>query len=438
MYTMQPPPASATPVPAAPAPAAAAPAVPMNGINGGYGPNGCGQNGAAAAGCNNGSGSCEGQCGADERIWASVEFLEWWTQGMRSPPLMTGSPPGTPLASAGVLGATGTVTLAGKDHFNSDNAPGFRVRAGFWLDSANTYGWDGSYFFLGRRSDDHTAFATTTIPIVARPFFDASPAALATTGGAPVPSSVVVTFPGIVNGIVETHAVNDFYGFDTNFRKNCWCSGDGRVDFLAGYRYLRLNDTLQIRENVTGVALSAEPLPVGAQAFPLPLGSAVFSQDQFQTRDEFNGGQIGFAGEWRAGRVFLGARSLIAIGNVHKEATITGASQSSTPSFGGMQNTAGVLAQPSNIGSYTKNDFAFVPEGSLTLGVNVTDGFRVFLGYTFIYWSNVWRAGDQIDLTINTTQLGTGPLVGVPRPQFPGKDTDFWAQGVSAGLELRY
>jgi hypothetical protein len=430
----QPPAAAATPAPAPAAPAAAAPAVPINGVNGGCGANGCGQTGAAPS--NNGSAPCAGQCGQTERIWASVEFLEWWTQGMHSPPLVTGSPPGTPLAAAGILGGVGTSVLAGKDNFNSDNAPGFRVRTGFWVDESNTYGFEGSYFFLGRRSDDHTVFATSLTPIIARPFFDAAPTAL--VNGAPTPGSLAITYPGLVSGIVTTSATNELYGADVNFRKNCDCSANSRIDFLAGYRYMRLKDTLEITDNITGVPFGGATIPFGTQTLAVPFGSSIFHSDRFETRNDFNGGQIGFASEWRSGRWFLGGRSLIAIGNVHKEAVITGSTLSAIPGVGSGQTNSGVLVQPTNYGAYRKNDFAYLPEGSVTVGAYITDGFRIFAGYNFMYWSNVWRAGDQVDLTINTSQVGTGPIAGVPRPQFQGKDTDFWAQGVSAGLELRY
>jgi hypothetical protein len=456
MYMMQSQPGG-PPVPATVSPAA--PAAPAPGAAGGCGPNGCGPNGNCGPvgnWYNGGPGNCaNGNCGpvtwnngpmpdsdqrgplgADERLWASVEFLEWWTKGMNSPALITGSPTGTPLTAAGILGGTGTTVLAGKDKFNSDNAPGFRLRTGFWVDSASTFGFEGSYFFLGRRSDDHTVFATSLAPIIARPFFDAAPLALLT--GSPTPSSLALTYPGLVSGIATTSATNEFYGADVNFRKNCDCSDNHRIDFLAGYRYARLKDTLLITDNVTAIPLGGATIPFGTQTITLPFGTGIFHSDRFETRNDFNGGQVGFAGEWRRGRWFLGGRTLVAIGNVHKEAVITGSTLSAIPGVGAGQTNAGVLVQPTNYGSYRSNDFAVLPEGSVTVGVHVTDSFRIFAGYTFMYWSNVWRAGDQIDLTINTTQVGAGPLIGAPRPQFPSKDTDFWAQGVSAGLELRY
>ena len=55
---------------------------------------------------------------------------------------------------------------------------------------------------------------------------------------------------------------------------------------------------------------------------------------------------------------------------------------------------------------------------------------------------NITVSGDQIDLTVNPTQLATptgpGTLVGPARPAFQFDGTDFWAQGINFGMELRY
>ena len=103
-----------------------------------------------------------------------------------------------------------------------------------------------------------------------------------------------------------------------------------------------------------------------------------------------------------------------------------------------MFTLGGLLAQPTNIGRYAFNDFAVAPEGTLNLGFQLTDGIRVFGGYTFMYWSNVTRAGEQIDLVVNGTQIGGQPLVGAARPAFVQRQNDFWAQGVNVGAEFRY
>jgi hypothetical protein len=67
---------------------------------------------------------------------------------------------------------------------------------------------------------------------------------------------------------------------------------------------------------------------------------------------------------------------------------------------------------------------------------------RVFTGYNCMYWSRVVRPGNQIDTTVNLTQVpihpSFGPLVGPAQPTVPLTQTDFWAQGIQFGLELRY
>jgi hypothetical protein len=64
------------------------------------------------------------------------------------------------------------------------------------------------------------------------------------------------------------------------------------------------------------------------------------------------------------------------------------------------------------------------------------------VGYTFLYWSQVVRPGNQIDTTVNTTQVPThpefGPLTGPAQPMVPFRTTDFWAQGISLGVEVTF
>jgi hypothetical protein len=52
----------------------------------------------------------------------------------------------------------------------------------------------------------------------------------------------------------------------------------------------------------------------------------------------------------------------------------------------------------------------------------------------------VVRAGDAIDTTVNPNLLPPGnPLGGGPtHPVFTGGTSTFWAQGINAGLQLRF
>ena len=99
----------------------------------------------------------------------------------------------------------------------------------------------------------------------------------------------------------------------------------------------------------------------------------------------------------------------------------------------------GLLALPSNIGSYTANRFSVIPEVQANLGYQITENIRVFGGYSFLYWANVARSGGQIDLNVNPTLLpNNGPPSGANRPAFQLHDTNFWAHGFNIGLEMRW
>jgi hypothetical protein len=74
------------------------------------------------------------------------------------------------------------------------------------------------------------------------------------------------------------------------------------------------------------------------------------------------------------------------------------------------------------------------------VGGNLTPRLRAWAGYTFLYWSEVARAGDQVNLNVNPALLqpGTGPVSGPFEPSFSFRDSGFWAHGLNLGLEYRF
>jgi hypothetical protein len=349
---------------------------------------------------------------------------------MNLPPLVTTSPVGTPRSLAGVPGAPSTIVLFGNDTVDDDLRTGLRIRAGAWLDACQTCGIEGSYFFLGSNSGSHD-FSSLGASILARPFLDVNPNSTNPLGSPSLvkPNSELISFPGIVNGSVNIHTNSQLYGFDANLIKNLCCGCCYRLDGLLGYRYLNLKDDVDITENLTTVATNNPAIPAG---------TAVFLQDRFDTTNQFNGGQAGFYGEVRSGRWYLLGRNLVALGETHTDVNITGVTRITTPNGVSTVSPGGLLAQPTNIGSFGSDRFAVVYENETGIGYQVTNGLRVFVAYSFLYWSNVSRAGDQIDLVVNSSQIPPGALNGAPRPIFQRKDTDFWAQGISFGMEVRY
>jgi len=71
--------------------------------------------------------------GPSWRLWAGVEALGWAISGQSLPPLVTGSPTGTPRNQAGILGAPGTQILYGDQTVNGNLQPGIRTYAGLFL-----------------------------------------------------------------------------------------------------------------------------------------------------------------------------------------------------------------------------------------------------------------------------------------------------------------
>jgi hypothetical protein len=70
----------------------------------------------------------------------------------------------------------------------------------------------------------------------------------------------------------------------------------------------------------------------------------------------------------------------------------------------------------------------------------VTPGFRAYVGYNYLFWSNVLRPGEQIDRTVDLTFVPNAPRVpfGQNRPLPTFKQADLWAQGLQFGLEARW
>jgi hypothetical protein len=102
----------------------------------------------------------------------------------------------------------------------------------------------------------------------------------------------------------------------------------------------------------------------------------------------------------------------------------------------------GILALPTNIGHQSKDDFSVIPEAEIRLGYQVTKHLSAFVGYNFMYWSSVVRPGEQINRNLTPTiipsffEFTPGAPATQPAPLF--KTTDFWAQGINFGMELRF
>ncbi len=355
-----------------------------------------------------------------DRLWARAEYLLWWTQGSHVPPLVTSSPVGTAQADAGVLGKPTTTVLFGDTGLNTRLRSGGRFTVGYWLEPRQLLGVEASYLFLGRERARLEATSTGD-PILARPFFNVE------TGQQ---DAHLIAFPNALAGSVSVTAQSGFQGAELLARGSLLPEpgsasllglSDYRVDLLIGYRFLQLHEDLQISESLSA-------------AGPTTLNLS----DVFDTMNEFHGAELGVNTRLQLERCSLDLLLKLAMGNVRSRVIIDGATVTTVGQAAPVATVGGLLAQGTNIGRYTHDGLAVIPELGASLGYDITSNLRATFGYTFIYWSKVARPGGQIDPNLNLSQLPPGPLVGAPRPQFTLVTTDFWAQGMNFGLEYRF
>lgn len=355
---------------------------------------------------------------------------------MDLPPLVTTSAAGTAQSANGVLNANaaanGTRILYGGDDI-LDSFDGGRLRFGFWLNRCHTLGVGAEYIKLDRENESFTAASDGTT-LLARPFLNLA------NGRQDSQSISFPTGPNAVSGTVSVHSYSELAGGSVYFRKLgccdegcsaglfCGCKGHycSRSEFRFGYRFMQLEEGVQIPEFVNALDAS---------------GSFAIN-DQFDTTNQFNGLDLGWSHRVTRGYWTWDGLVRIAIGNTRQNVTIRGdttiVDQTVTPTETTTAN-GGILAL-ANIGSHDNDEFSILPEINLTLGYQLTDHLKATVGYTGIYWSNVVRPGQHIPGSTNSDfwPPALANATTEPGPLFSFDTTDYWAHGISYGLEYRW
>jgi hypothetical protein len=356
------------------------------------------------------------------RVWARAEYLLWWVEGMSTPPLITSSPDGTSRDLAGVLGQDSTTILYGGESLIDSMRPGGRFSAGYWFDWSRFHGVEATFLGLASRDSTFQAHSSGS-PILARPFTNIEP-------GFEGPDAELVAFPGVLTGRIESLAESSLLGVEVLYRGAWWQVCENSFDFLAGWRYLNLDERLRVGDFKTSIDTSPETL--------VPVGTTLDELDSFTTKNYFNGVEIGLLAHTRRKNWRFEVLGKLAFGNTRSKAIIDGTTTITVPGEPPSTTDAGLLAQQTNMGTYQRDVFSVVPEFGLTAGYHLTPNVHARVGYTFIYWNRVARPGDQIDTSLNLSQLEPTGLVGPARPAFNWVDTGMWIQGISLGLEGRF
>jgi hypothetical protein len=366
----------------------------------------------------------DGCCMPRPRRWVRAEYLLWHISNPDMPPLLTTE--NFPLRP--INGGAGTLPQSPIVFDPSEEIrSGFRGQFGFWFPWREQWGLDFGGFMLVRRNNDFEGSSDALgNPVLARPFFDAALG---------VENAQIVSYPGEFAGTFTFDSVTKLWGAEVNLRRKLACGPRWWLDGFAGWRHITLNDAITLQETIMDIS----PGPGDVLGFGV--------RDTFETRNQFNGLQLGIEGEVRLLRRWFVAGSFkFAMGNMHQTLEIDGFTDFMLPGGGRARGVGGLFALRSNIGRFERNEFAVVPEFGIKLGFDVTDHLRVYAGYNVLCLSDVLRAGEQIDRTINPNMLPdiatppglNPPLVAPARPAVLFRDSTFWAGGAQFGLEYHW
>ncbi len=364
---------------------------------------------------------------------AEGEYVLWFLKG---------SQPSAPVDTSGVIGSSGLTAnqLGDSNPTGAGPSSGGRFTFGYWQYDNNpwaaqgavrTFGVEARFFFVGTVSAELDA---DTAPNLFRPFYDLNDQK---DSGFPVSS------PGLMNGQVSARGQASMWGAEANAWKNVFYDKPGTtyaIDLMAGLRYLNANSELAINSSST----FNNAIPAGSP-YASFAGNQLQVNDSFAMRNDFFGGQIGIGlKSWLMDSICLETSFRVALGGTDQEATIMG-SQVRTFANGATSTYAGgLLALPSNIGTRHNFEFTQIPEVQFKALWVVSKQITLSAGFSALYWTRVIRAAEQVDRSLDITQIPNfpgaagAPPAGMGRPSVPFAQSDLWLLGITFGLEYRW
>jgi hypothetical protein len=352
------------------------------------------------------------------RFRVNVDLMAWFTKNARQlPPLVEGN-----------AGATGESDLEGTSGASIDYhlLSGFRVSGAYTWDQCPDFAIDGNVLVFGKRT---LAAIPDSNNLLERPF------GIANEG---FDGSLPINFPGVAAGAALITSSEEMWGMELNLDYNLINEpvvSALRLDVFGGFRFFELSEDVRVA-SVTNFNFFSPFVP------DFLKGDQLRVFDSFLARNQFFGPQLGITARWFGYYGIAEFSAKLGLGTNHETIHIVGA-QVRVP-LGGQEilSPGGLLALPSNSGSFTKDQFAVLPEINGNWIIPVTDNLKFKFGYTFLYWDTVVRPADQIDRIVNISQIPNVGAVGFPltirRPSVPFLQSHFYAQGFNVGLEFSW
>jgi hypothetical protein len=351
------------------------------------------------------------------RFVADVEFLvRWFKPVCEAPAVLTIGNPAD--AVPGALGQPGTRAVIGQGHkFEFGATPGVQVTVG-WDRGDRAIGLQVSGFILEQAaSGQHYAADPSGAPNTY----------LAYRAPDNRNQALPFTIPGVVTGGSVSVGSTKLWGAGGDLVVPFTIDrGDSTFygRFLVGGRYLDLTDRVRV---TNALRLVADPSAFAVGA------------DQFGTRNQFAGPQVGTTLGLGWGRWSLEYTTKLAAGMTHQVRTIAGSPLVAGSVSSPLLVPGPLLALPSNVGRDTSSRVTLVPEVGIKTQWAVNSWCSLSLGYSLLYWNKVLCPGDQMSPFANVTQLPfRGPAAGSPDPRPLFVQTDYFAQGLDFGIRFVY
>lgn len=384
------------------------------------------------------------------RFYGGAEYLIWWVKDASLPiPLVSGGPvatthhgllgiPASNGADSTVLyGAPHSPAQGGNDTQRFQNFSGMRLTLGYSFGDEHRFGLEASGFALQQQSAGYAAHGDAKgYPVIGIPVNNSIPYTIGTMTVRQGEDSLPFALPndpsrsrgsGIITGAVDIVNKLQLWGAELNgvvslYRKPSW-----ELSGIIGFRFVELSESLNLTAQIKGLS-------------GFYTGQSGVVVDGFSTKNQFFGGTLGLRESYSSGRLSVDVTARVSLGVNHQIQNIAGGFTSINFSAPFASGTEGIFAQPANEGRTSSDRFAVVPEAQIKIGYALTPRLRATLAYDFLYYSNVMRPGDQINRSIPKGQTfnQADPVVSTTSPSRLSKTADFFAHGVSVGMELRF
>jgi hypothetical protein len=343
-------------------------------------------------------GGC-GLCGNGS--WGSVEYLLWWRDKRRTPPLVTTTTGIVNQNVDGELNQANTRILLGPSQYSDHLQPGGRLDLGYWLDPCQTWGVGMRFAILGDDNFNYLAGSAVN-PVLTVPFFNLDPRVNAQ-------DTLVVAHPlDNSTGSIQVLGHNEVNMGDVYLRLVGARTERYRVDLVGGYVFSNIMDDMTLRTQTTQGQTNVEV------------------RDRFHVKNNYNGGSIGLMGQFERGQWTVNTLAKVGLTNVFQSVEVDGL----TNVNGVPQTLTGLFAQTSNSGTISRNRFAAIPEFNCNWNYRMGRA-NLLVGYSLIYWSSAARAGDQMNPQIDPTQTAARP------PQQIVSD-NYFVHGLNFGVSWMY